>query len=69
MQEAADAAVRLGEREHRPLGIEVVHRHREAALRLRAPPRGRHRLELGVERLVNGVGLDDAEAVARLRQP
>ena len=47
-----------------PGDIEVVHRHREAALGLAAAPGVRHRVELLAQRRVGIVGRDDAERVA-----
>ena len=51
MKEAADLAVRvLRDRDHRAVRVQLVHRHREAALWLAAAPLLRYRLELGLQR-------------------
>ena len=50
-----------------PGGVELVHRHREAALRLVAAPHP-DTLELARSAVVDVLGRDDPEAVARLRQ-
>src|SRR4029077_5586031 len=66
----ADPAVRvLGESEHRPGDMEVVDRHREAALGLATTPRRRDAVELVLERRTDLLGRDDAEGVPRFAEP
>ena len=70
VEKAADPALRVfREGEHGAGDVEVVDRHREAPLRLAAPPRGRDVLELGLQRRRDLVCRNYAERVPRLPEP
>ena len=65
VEEAADPAVGvLGERDERVGCVDVVVRHREAALRLRSPPQSRDLGELRAQARIALERSDDPEAVA-----